>query len=287
MKTRRCILALTVILLAAALGYDAYVARRALAAREESAALDRRYAQIVRQIHLFGRQESPTGQGAAGEEKAMAAASAGPGTKKSNPANPKPNPRQLIASDPELSQQYLKHYSSALDVEYGLFIRMAGLSPADAGQFKQLMAEIEANNLQVARTSAEEGLTTVDPQMKALQAQLNQQDWIARADLLGPSAMAAFDRYRTEGSVVTLVQNFGGSLGDATLNVDQAGQLLTVLSDASARDSNGNVVLNSINVQQAVAASSSILNQDQTMVLTAMLQEIEAKTRLNQLTQGP
>jgi hypothetical protein len=261
MKTRRCILALTVILLAAALGYDAYVARRALAAREESAALDRRYAQIVRQIHLFGRQESPTGQGAAGEEKARAAASAGPGTKKSNPANPKPNPRQLIASDPELSQQYLKHYSSALDVEYGLFIRMAGLSPADAGQFKQLMAEIEANNLQVARTSAEEGLTTVDPQMKALQAQLNQQDWIARADLLGPSAMAAFDRYRT--------------------------QLLTVLSDASARDSNGNVVLNSINVQQAVAASSSILNQDQTMVLTAMLQEIEAKTRLNQLTQGP
>jgi hypothetical protein len=287
MKTRRTILALTVILFATALGFDSYVARRALASREESAALAHRYAQIVRQIHLFSRQESPTGLDAAGQEKDQPAALAGHSTKTTDPATPKPNPRQLIASDPELSRQYLKNYSSGLDVEYGLFIRMAGLSPADAAQFKQLMAEIEANNLQVARTAASEGLTTVDPQMKALQAQLNQQDWIARADLLGPSAMTAFDQYRTEGSVVTLVQNFGGSLGDATLSADQAGQLLTVLSNTSARDSNGNVVPNSINVEQAMAAASSILSPDQTMVLSAMLQAIEAKTRLNQLTQGP
>jgi hypothetical protein len=287
MKTRRSILALTAIVLAAALGYDAYVARRALASREESAALAHRYAQIVQQIHLFSRQEGTTGRDASGPEQDKASASAGPGIEIGNPATPKPNPRQLIASDPELSRQYLKNYSSGLDVEYGLFIRMAGLSPADAAQFKQLMAEIEANNLQVARTAAEEGLTTVDPQMKALQAQLNQQDWIARADLLGPAAMAAFDQYRTEGAVVTLVQNFGGTLGDATLDVDQAGQLLTILSDASGRDSSGNVVLNSINVQQAMAAASSILNQDQAMVLLAMLQEIEAKARLNQITQGP
>jgi hypothetical protein len=287
MKTRKCILALTVTLLAAALGYDAYIARKALASRDESAALARRYAQIVREIHLFGRQENPTGQDAALQDQAKATTSVGSGTKITNPAIPKPNARQLIASDPDLSRQYLKNYSSGLDVEYGLFIRMAGLSPADAAQFKQLMAEIEANNLQVFRTAAEEGLATNDPQMKALQAQLNQQDWIARANLLGPSAMAAFDQYRTEGSVVTLVQNFGGSLGDSTLNVDQARQLLSVLSDASARDSNGNVVPNSINFQQAMAASSSILNQDQAMVLSAMLQVIEAKTRLNQLTQGP
>jgi hypothetical protein len=98
--------------------------------------------------------------------------------------------------------------------------------------------------------------------------------------------MGAFDQYRTEGSVVTLVQNFGGSLGDVTLNVDQARELLTALSDASARDSNGNVIPNSINVQQAMAASSSILNQDQAMVLSAMLQVIEAKARLSQLSQG-
>ncbi len=286
MKTRRRILAFTVILFAAALGYDGYIARRSLASRVDSAALASRYAQIVRQIRLFGRQGSLTDKDAAGKDQDKAAASAGPGAKISNPANAKPNPRQLIASDPELSRQFLRNYSSGLDVEYGLFIRMAGLSTADASQFKQLMAEIEANNLQVAKTSAEEGLTTFDPQMKVLQAQLNQQDWIARADLLGPSAMAAFDQYRTEGSVVTLVQNFGGALGDATLNLNQASQLLNVLSDASARDSNGNVVPNSINVQQAMAASSSILNQDQAMVLSAMLQVIEAKERLSQLSQG-
>jgi len=277
---------LTVILLAAALGYDAWVARRALASQEASAAPARRYAQMVRQIHVFGRRESPAGQDAAGRQPDKAAASGKTGTGLTNPASPKPNPRQLIASDPELSRQYLKNYASGLDVEYGLFIRMAGLSPADAAQFRQLMTEIEANNLQVARTAAEDGLTTVDPQMKALQTQLNQQDWIARADLLGPSAMAAFDQYRTEGSLVTLVQNFGGSLGDATLNVDQARQLLAVLGEASARDSNGNVVPNSINVQQAMAASSSILNQDQATVLAAMLQVIEAKARLSQLSQG-
>jgi hypothetical protein len=286
MRTRRRILALTTILLAAALGYDAYVARRAFAFREESAALARRYAQIMRQIRLFGRQDSLTGQAAAGAEQGKTAASAGPRTANGESVNPKPNPMKIIAADPELSRQYLNNSSSGLDVEYGLFMRLAGLSPADAAQFRQLMAEIEANNLQVARMAAEEGLATNDPQMKALQAQLNQQDWIARADLLGPSAMAAFDQYRTEGPVVTLVQDFGGSLGDATLNVDQARQLLTVLSDASTRDSNGNVVPNSINVQQAMAASSTILDQDQAMVLSAMLQVIEAKARLSQLSIG-
>jgi hypothetical protein len=286
MKTRRRILALTVILLGAALSYDAYIARRALASREESAVLARRYAQMVRQIHLFGRRDSQTGSGAVELERGKGAASTGPHPANSNPANSKPNAMQIIASDPEWSRQYLNNASSGIDVEYGLFIRLAGLSPADATQFKQIMAEIEANNLQVARTAAEEGLATNDPQMKALQAQLNQQDWIARADLLGPSAMAAFDQYRTEGPVVTLVQDFGGSLGDATLNVDQARQLLAVLSDASTRDSNGNVIPNSINVQQAVTASSTILDQDQAMVLSAMLQVIEAKARLSQLSQG-
>jgi hypothetical protein len=85
---------------------------------------------------------------------------------------------------------------------------------------------------------------------------------------------------------VTLVQDFGGSLGDATLNVDQTRQLVSVLSNASAHDSNGNVIPDSVNVQQAMAASASILSQDQAMVLSAMLQETEAKARLSQLTQG-
>ena len=123
--------------------------------------------------------------------------------------------------------------------------------------------------------------------MKALQTQLNQQDWIARAQLLGPSGMAAFDQYRSEGPIVTLVQDFGGSLGDATLTMNQTQQLLTVLSDASARGPNGSVIADSVNVQQAMAASSSFLNPNQALVLSAMLQESEAKARLSQLSPGP
>lgn len=287
MKARRQALALAVILVGAVIAYDAYVARRTFASRAESAALAQRYAQVLQQLRPLGWLASHTGQDVAGHEGDKAVGAAGPGTGHADAAKSKPNYRQLIASDPVLLKQYLRNFAAGIDVEYGMFIRLAGLSPADASQFKQLMAEIEANNLQVAKTAAEEGLSTTDPQMKALQTQLNQQDWIARADLLGPSAMAAFDQYRNEGPVVTLVQDFGGSLGDTTLNDDQTRQLLSILSNASARNPNGGVVADTVNVQQAMAASSSILNPNQALVLSAMLQESEAKAKLSQLSPGP
>jgi len=138
----------------------------------------------------------------------------------------------------------------------------------------------------VAMAAAEAGLATNDPQMKALQAQLNQQDWVARAQLLGTAGMAAFDQYRSEEPVVTLLQDFGGSLGGDTLDVDQSRQLLSILSDASSRNSKGNVIADTVDVQQAMTASASVLSPDQAVVLAAMLQENEARTKLNQLAKG-
>lgn len=204
----------------------------------------------------------------------------------STPARSDLNARQVIGSDADLAKKYMGAFSTGLDVEYGLFIRMLGLSPADAAQFKDLMASIEANKLKVAQTSAEEGLDADDPQMKALRAQLNGPAWTDMKQLLGPTGMSALKQYGSEWPTVTLVQNFGAAIPDSSLTVDQAQQLLALLSAASQRDAAGTVVPDTVDVPRALAAAAPVLNADQLLILSAMLQESEAKAKISLLSPG-
>jgi hypothetical protein len=102
--------------------------------------------------------------------------------------------------------------------------------------------------------------------------------------LLGPSGMNTLQQYKSEWPTVTLVQNFGANLPEPTLTVDQAQELLPILSSASERDSTGTVVPNTVNVQQALAEAAPVLSNDQLMILSAMLQEAEAKATISQLS---
>jgi hypothetical protein len=285
MSRRTGFLIAAVVLLIAAIAYDTHVVAKVSASRDEATTLARRYAQVMRQIH-FRPGLDANGGGATvsrrrDETGAASAATEAPVSAKSNLS-----PRQLIASDAELLKKYMTDYRAGLDVEYGLFIHMLALSPADTAQFKQLMGDMEANKLQVAQTAANEGLDLSDPQMKALQRQLNSPDWTGLNQLLGPSGMSTLQQYKSEWPTVTLVQNFGANLPEPTLTVDQAQQLLPILSSASERDSTGTVIPNTIDVQQALTESAPVLSTDQLVILTAMLQEAEAKAKISQLSQG-
>jgi hypothetical protein len=282
MSRRTGFLIAAVVLLIAAIVYDTHVVAKVSVSRGETAALARRYAQLMRQMHIRDGFDThgngiPVGGGRP-ETSAFAAAGA------AGPARTDLSPRQLIASDAELLKKYMTDYRAGLDVEYGLFIHMLALSPADALQFKQLMGDMEANKLQVAQTASHEGLDLSDPQMKALQRQLNAPGWTGLNQLLGPSGMNTLQQYKSEWPTVTLVQNFGANLPEPTLTVDQAQQLLPILSSASERDSTGTVIPNTVNVQQVLAEAAPVLSSDQLMILSAMLQEAEAKAKISQLS---
>ena len=180
----------------------------------------------------------------------------------------------------------MSNFRDGLDTQYGLFVHLLGLSPTDEAEFKQLIADSEANKLRVAGTAADEGLDTEDPQMKALAKQLNGPDWKGLRQLLGPTGIATLQQYWSEWPVVTLVQNFGGNLPEPTLTVAQAQELLPVLSAASRRDPTGTVIPDTINVQQALNAAAPILTSQQLLTLSAMLQESEAKAKISELSHG-
>ena len=120
--------------------------------------------------------------------------------------------------------------------------------------------------------------------MKALSKQLNRADWKGLQQLLGPTGITALKQYWSEWPVVTLVQNLGGNLPDATLTVNQAQEIIPILSAASQRDATGTVIPDTINVQQATTAATPVLTPEQMLTLSAMLQEAEAKAKLSQLS---
>ncbi len=270
------------ILLAAAVIFDAQVAAKVLASREAATALARRYADVTRQIRFIGGQGLNGGGTEVDGRVDIATRSS---ARAAGPVKADISEAQLIASDPDLLKKYLSNYRDGLDVRYGLFIHMMGLSSADEAQFRQLIADRAAIGLQAAQTAASEGLDPNDPQIKALRRPLYSQNTAALTQLLGADGMNSLRQYWTESSAVTFVQDFGGNLPEPTLTLSQAQQLLPVLSAASGRNADGNVVLDTVNVQQALAASASILNSEQLAVFTAMLQKTEASAKISQLSQ--
>jgi hypothetical protein len=281
--SRRTVLFIAMVLLAAAVIFDAHVAERVRASRKAAAALALRYADVTRQIRAGGGL-SPQGGGVIADGRVDKGARSA--TDAAGPGKADISEGQLIASDPDLLKKYMSNFRDGLDVRYGLFVHMMGLSSADEAQFKQLIADRTAIRLQVAQTAASEGLDLSDPQIKAIRGPLYSQNDSALTQLLGADGMASLRQYWTESSAVNLVQDFGGNLAEPTLTLDQAQQLLPVLSAASGRNAEGKVDIGTVNVQQAIAGSSPILNSEQLAVFTAMLQKEEASAKVNQLSQA-
>jgi hypothetical protein len=271
MNRRAALLIAALATLVAAIVYDARVATKVLASRGNAATLSQRLAEIEWQIRFRGRQDASPAADAAGSGREHRQGNAdAPSAAGDSAANR--DPLLIIAGDAKLRANYMASFRDGLDTQYGLFIHMLGLLPAEEAEFKQLIAEREAINLQVAETAANEGLDPDNPQMKALSKQLNRADSTNLKPLLGPTGVAALRQYWSEWPIVTLVQNFGGNLPEPTLTMDQATELLPVLSAASQRDTKGTVVPDTVNVQQALNAAAPILNSEQLLTLSAMLQ---------------
>lgn len=286
MKRRFACLAAAIGLFFTAIGYDTHIAAKVFSARRAAEDLARRNAMLARQTAFRAPAEAATSPSSTNTGSNLGnnriSGPGGIGT-----SDPKFSSSLMIASDPKARSNYLALYRDGLDVQYGLLMHMLGLSPAEEAQLKQLLADSEANKLAVAQAAADRGLDTDDPQMKALQNQLNRTDWNSMKELLGTDGLAALRQYWSEYPTVTFVQNFGGNLPDASLTMNQARQLLPVLSAASQHDANGNVIKDTINVQQALAGAASVLTPEQLLMLSATLQEAEAKVKLAQLSASP
>ena len=189
------------------------------------------------------------------------------------------DPLQVIALNPALRAQYLKLYRDGLDLEWGLLIRLLKLSPEQTEKAKDLLTRFEDGRLQIEQTAAERGLPLGDPEMKQLRKDLSRSLEIDAALLLGPMGMITAHQYISSENVLPTIQALAGATLDDPMTVDQAGRLMSVLASASQRNSNGNVIEHTVNVEQAMEAAGSVLSPAQLAALGAILSKDPGKRR--------
>jgi hypothetical protein len=270
-------------LAAAAFDWLARAHVRELQASAETLALH--YAALTREIQAAGRHDSPA--------PASSARSAPPGTAAANPARapadtPAPaggtpiDPRRIIALNPELKAQYLQLLKDGLAADWNLLFHALNLPPEREEQLKQLMAQRNANSLDVAKAASDQGLDPNDKSMQKMRNQLNQQSDAAIAALLGPD-YPSYQQYNYEHNVAPIIGDLAGNLPGAPLTLDQAEQLSHLLAASSQRDKFNWVVYGTIDLDQAMARAGAILAPEQLPVLKAVLQKNQSYVQSSRL----
>ena len=188
------------------------------------------------------------------------------------------------ASAPEaLRARYLNAYRASLAGRWGLLFQILGLAPIQVAKLEELLAQREENDLLVQRTARARGVDESDPEIQALDDQLDSANKAAIKALLGSKAYNEFRQYYHDRAVLPVVSDLAGAIyaTDQPLSTDQARQLIRVLADTSAHSDSGNAVRNSVDWDQAMARARNILAPDQLTALTALQQQYRTEERLN------
>lgn len=200
---------------------------------------------------------------------------------KSDAAAEPPAPEALRA-------RYLTAYRASLAGSWGLLFQILGLEPIQVAKLEELLAQREENDLLVQRTARARGLDESDPEIQALDDQLDSANKAAIKALLGSSAYNEFRQYYHDRAVLLVVSDLAGATyaTDQPLSTDQARQLIRVLADTSAHSDSGSAVKNSVDWDQAMARARNILAPDQLTALTALQQQYRTEDRLNDYTKS-
>lgn len=285
MKRRSSLLWCAVLILAvAAASFSFYARARIKTLREATAHLEKQSDTLARLIlGLSARTPGLAGSGSfgggtGGGRPAGAAANAHGGRRSAA--------EELIAGDAGLRAAYLKAHGQALPVRWGLLFQILGLTPDQVARFEELQQELTAHELQAYGAAAERRVSIDDPQIQAMEDDLDNATKSELRQLLGPDGYAAYRTYRHEDEVVPIVQELA-AYSDSPLSVSQAAGLLQVLSAASERTASGEVIKGTVNLQAAIPQASALLNGSQLATLTEVVQAAQAQHQINLLSDPP
>jgi len=182
-----------------------------------------------------------------------------------------------------LRARYLTAYRASLAGRWGLLFQVLGLEPIQVAKLEELLAQREENDLLVQRTAHARGVDETDPEIQALDDQLDSANKAAIKALLGSKAYNDFRQYYHDRAVLPVVSDLAGATyaTDQPLSTDQARQLIRVLADTSAHSDSGSAVKNSVDWDQAMARARNILAPDQLTALAVLQQQYRTEERLN------
>lgn len=193
------------------------------------------------------------------------------------------DPKQLIALDPQLRARAMDLTRKVTPYTYGLLFRMLQLPSDQQAQLTDILTQMEEGKMRIAAIAADQGLTADDPAIKAIQAQQSQVIHAQLEDLLGANGMAELQQYWNAGPDLWMVNDIAGLLPPNALSVAQQSQLLYTLANSSQKLPSGVAIVQTVNVDQAVAEASSFLPAQDLVTLSAFLQLQEAYRQMHAL----
>jgi hypothetical protein len=200
----------------------------------------------------------------------------------------KPDTAAELPPPEALRARYLNAYRASLAGRWGLLFQVLGLEPIQVAKLEELLAQREENDLLVQRTARARGVDESDPEIQALDDQLDSANKAAIKALLGSKAYNDFRQYYHDRAVLLVVSDLAGATyaTNQPLSTDQARQLIRVLGDTSAHSDSGSAVKNSVDWDQAMARAQNILAPNQLTALAALQQQYRTEERLNDYTKS-
>jgi hypothetical protein len=185
-----------------------------------------------------------------------------------------PNPMDRLQNDPKLQVRFLAAQRTRLARTYGPFLRMAGLSAADAQKFSDLMVRRLEKNMDLDAVARDRGLPRNAPEIVALQREAAQEFDRDQQALLGPAGYAQFKDYERATPAREIVERFVGAavINDVPMTWPQAEQFTRVIAEASpAFQAGKSASMPTIDWPQVDARAANVLSPAQ----LALFQRIE------------
>lgn len=207
---------------------------------------------IVEQVGVAGQVAVPSkavGETAAGVDPAPT-----PGRTKARPER-ESDPRIVAARDVALRELHLKAFAADIDGNWGPLFRRLNLTPEKIEQFKAILLDHERNRLDVTAVAGDEKLGLGDA---AVQKQRSDDGAVLARKmraLLEPADLKAYNQYHHDFELQPIVAEMAGRVyfTERPLDLPQAQELMTILSNNSEKRNYGFVRPNTVNWDAALA----------------------------------
>jgi hypothetical protein len=170
---------------------------------------------------------------------------------------------------PEQLKQRLRVLHAWMALRYARLYRKAGFSPEQIQQFEALLEDHYLRTLDLAETTAAQGLSTKDPAIAQLVDDENARYSAARLAALGSQLVDAIRNYQRIVAVQQMTDAVAGSTYyTQPLGTDQADQLTQILANNSLSYANGKSAKgDDLNIGNALVQAQTVLSTEQLAAL--------------------
>jgi hypothetical protein len=268
-----------------AIGFAVGARQRAAAAKTQELAWQMRHSALAARFRI-ARREHQTETSLPGKLR-LAARMVDDSLAETVPIKPNSSENRAtwFLAHPDVRSRYIKAFRAGLGATWGLLFQTLNLSEDQQEKLKDLLAQREDNDITVEATATARGVDESDPQIQALDDQLDAANKAAIRALVGKADYNAIRQYMHAEAVIPVVDELAGNLygSDAPLTATEATNLTQALVASSQQKASGRAVAGTINWDQAGARAQSILTPAQFATFSVIQQQVQAGQEIKQL----